>query len=437
MLWRTAALACAILAATTSSPPPPPTAASDLIVGSLTTTFFRLQHPDLEHNVRRLLSLPLLDRLYLNVPRAYTLRARLPQGPVDLAAYSQYTLPDLDAAVTVSVQGDQGVAVPVILPAGRHASGDAAGAPLHVRLPDAVAPPPGQVVALPSWVAALRRELDAAGLGGRLRVLRPRDLGPATKLLPTMGEADLPRGAMIITFDDDRAYDGDVVRAVVAAGRQRPGHAITVGGGHVGSLSGGGGGEEGEGAGDEEARRLVSGIRAGDERGVEYERAGLMDLVMGATMVLYRKRFFEDGGGVSNAGKLGGGGGGDGDGGGSENENENGNRNETGYRSRNEDMDGDSQHGRGSVWDYEGHPAFAEHCLFVDDVWFSGHLAKNGVGVWTIGATGRDAEYTAVDGVAPLHRTGSRDAHNVGCARAMRDVFGVWGGSRDGGGRPS
>ena len=106
-------------------------------------------------------------------------------------------------------------------------------------------------------------------------------------------------------------------------------------------------------------------------------------------------------------------------------------------RNRNEDKDEDSQHGRGSVWDYEGHPAFAEHCLFVDDVWFSGHLAKNGVGVWTIGATGRDAEYTAVDGVAPLHRTGSRDAHNVGCARAMRDVFGVWGGSRDGGGRPS
>jgi hypothetical protein len=313
-------------------------------------------------------------------------------------------LPDLDAAVTVSVQGDQGVVVPVVVPAGRHASGDAAGAPLHVRLPDAVAPPPGQVVALPSWVASLRRELDAAGLGGRLRVLRPpRDLGPATKLLPTMGEADLPRGAMIITFDDDRTYDDEVVRAVVAAARQRPGHAITVGGGHVGSLSGGGGEEEGEG--DENARRLVSGIRAGDERGVEYERAGLMDLVMGATMVLYRKRFFEDGGGVSNAGGWGGGGGdGDGDG-------------------------GDSQHTRGSVWDYEGHPAFAEHCLFVDDVWFSGHLAKNGVGVWTIGAAGRDAEYTAVDGVAPLHRMGSRDAHNVGCARAMRDVFGVWGGS--------
>merc|ERR1712113_544308 len=61
-----------------------------------------------------------------------------------------------------------------------------------------------------------------------------------------------------------------------------------------------------------------------EQRGVEFEREGFTDLILGCAGTLYRKKFFKD------------------------------------------DL----------IFDFTGHPTFHEACYFVDDMWISSHLER-------------------------------------------------------------
>lgn len=69
---------------------------------------------------------------------------------------------------------------------------------------------------IPPWLANFKG----------ITILRGEDYGPATKLLGTLKNVDLPPNAIIITVDDDVIYPPNLVLHLAYAAKQNPGNAI-------------------------------------------------------------------------------------------------------------------------------------------------------------------------------------------------------------------
>ena len=80
-------------------------------------------------------------------------------------------------------------------------------------------------VSVPDLLLAYNKDTN-----GRVRVNRCDDYGPATKLLPLLLLADdeLPTGAAIIAFDDDRIYTQGAVDALLAEASRHPSDVIAI-----------------------------------------------------------------------------------------------------------------------------------------------------------------------------------------------------------------
>jgi len=225
-------------------------------------------------------------------------------------------------------------------------------------------------VAVPKPLLEMERNYS-----GRFRILRCKDYGPATKLLPLLllPNSTVPHEAMILTFDDDRMYTEGAVTALVRAGRERPDSVITIAAWGIHMFSAGGS------RGKKFGPVFGSAIPPGTE-GKQYHRKGPVDLLLGFYGVLYRKRFLA---------------------------------------------------GEADVFDYTAHRSFQEHCAWVDDVWFSGHLERLGVPRYCVGdAPDIRADITDLSNMQALsldRGVSVRQNHdNVLCAEAMAIVYGIW-----------
>lgn len=228
-------------------------------------------------------------------------------------------------------------------------------------------------VTIPSEVMELMTKSQ-----GKLRIVRCRDYGPSTKLLPLilLSSDELPSDTMIITFDDDRKYGPQVVKALVAEAQRRPKEVITIAAWPITILSSHG--KRGKPGGPNFRSKLPTA-----SEGVQYVRAGRVDLILGFYGVLYRKSFF------SNPFQT-------------------------------------------ELFDYEKTPEFMNHCAWVDDIWFSGHLERLNIGKYVIGnvdATRSDiTDLSNVNALSLEKGESVKQNHdNVLCAEAMRKVFGIWG----------
>ena len=215
---------------------------------------------------------------------------------------------------------------------------------------------------------------------GRLRVLRSPDYGPATKLLATLllPHDELPPNSVIITFDDDRIYTQNCVDALVSQAAIRPDTVITVAAWPVSILSSTG--KRGKPGGPNFHSRVPGG-----REGVQYTKAGPVDLILGFFGVAYRKRFFHT-------------------------------------------ADG---HIDPLLFAYDRRAEFQKHCTYVDDIWFSGHLERLGVPRYVIGRVADSkAPVTALTNVDALSldqgESVKQNHDNVLCAEAMRQEWGVW-----------
>jgi hypothetical protein len=216
---------------------------------------------------------------------------------------------------------------------------------------------------------------------GKLRILRSVDYGPATKLLPTLllPDSELPPNSMIITFDDDRIYTANAVKALVEHGVRRPDTVITIAAWPISILSANG--KRGKRGGPNFQSRIPRG-----QEGVQYAKTGLVDLILGFYGVLYRKRFFTK---------------------------------------PTLDLE---------LFNYAAKEEFSKYCAWVDDIWFSGHLERLKIPKYTIGNV-RDtrAGITSLSNVNALSldqgESVKQNHDNVLCAEAMRNMYGIWGGS--------
>ena len=231
---------------------------------------------------------------------------------------------------------------------------------------------------------------------GRLRVLRTPDYGPATKLLPTLllPDDELPPNSVVITFDDDRVYTKNCVDALVSQAALRPDTVITVAAWPVSILSSTG--KRGKSGGPNFYSRLPDG-----REGVQYVKAGPIDLILGFYGVAYRKRFF--------------------------------------YPAPEKGVTAGPGPGAGAgpgaidplLFAYDKRPEFQKHCTYVDDIWFSGHLERLGVPRHVIGRVADSkAPVTALTNVDALSldqgESVKQNHDNVLCAEAMRKEWGVW-----------
>lgn len=278
-----------------------------LLVGTMSTTPKRLNEINgpLGETIRRILSFPMINRLYLNIPWFYELRKK------------------------------------------------------------------SDLIELPGNLTNLMNEFK-----GRLRVLRSRDYGPSTKLLPTLmlSDIDLPLNSMIITFDDDRLYNIDTVNSLVSNSILHPEAVITNAAWPIDILSARGR------RGIRNGPTFHSRIRKGTE-GIQYQRAGYVDLLLGFYGVLYVKKFFSP-------------------------------------------LPFD-------LFNYNIDKAFVNHCAWVDDIWFSGHLEKMSIPRWTIGKVpNTGADITSLSNVNALSldmgESVKQNQDNVRCAEAMRNLYGIW-----------
>lgn len=245
------------------------------------------------------------------------------------------------------------------------------------------------------WSYGLRKKTDNVTLptglldlmersNGRLRIIRSVDYGPAAKLLPTLllSDEELPQNSIIITFDDDRLYTRNCIDALVGQAVLRPDTVITVAAWSITILSSGG--KRGKIGGP----TFYSKIPLSRE-GIQYSKAGPVDLILGFYGVAYRKRFF-----YSNT------------------------------------HDGRSVVDR-ALFDYSKRPEFAKHCTYVDDIWFSGHLERLRVPRYTIGRVDDSkapvTKLTNVDALSLDQGESIKQNHdNVLCVESMRKEWGVW-----------
>jgi len=212
---------------------------------------------------------------------------------------------------------------------------------------------------------------------GRLRVQRTLDYGPSTKLLPLLllRDDELPPDTIIITFDDDRIYTQDAVDVLYREAMEKPSMVIAIAAWGVGILSSNG--RRGRPGGPNFHSHIPH-----SRHGVQYVKAGLVDIICGFFGVAYRKRFF-------------------------------------------------TQPFSSDIFNYTAHPSFLQHCAWVDDIWFSGHLERLNIPRHVVGKVpNTKAEPSGLSNTKALSldkgESVKQNFDNVECADAMRKVYGVW-----------
>lgn len=100
----------------------------------------------------------------------------------------------------------------------------------------------------------------------KIKILRSKDWGSITKLIPILGEEHLPE-TIIITFDDDMLYDKNLVESLVKGSMKYPNSIIGTGGWIVGSFP-----------------FMYHSV---------HDRERKVDWVEGRTSILYKRKFFE------------------------------------------------------------------------------------------------------------------------------------------------
>ena len=215
---------------------------------------------------------------------------------------------------------------------------------------------------------------------GRLTILRCRDYGPSTKLLPLLllPEAELSVNASIITFDDDRLYEESAVLALLEESRVNPDASVAIAAWPIDILSSRG--RRGKVDGPDFKSKISSNVQ-----GIQYVKRGPIDLVLGFFGVLYKKRFFSNG------------------------------------------TTPDAH-----LFNYSVRPEFLTHCAWVDDIWFSGHLERLKILKMVVGEkAGTSADPTKLSNVDALSlekgESVKQNHDNVLCAEAMRKEYGIWG----------
>jgi len=218
----------------------------------------------------------------------------------------------------------------------------------------------------------------------RLQILRPLiDYGPATKLLPTLllPASQLNPDSMIITFDDDRLYTPEAIAALVKHASLHKDAVITIAAWSVTIFS-----ASGKRGKPNSNINFKSVIPPGTE-GLQYKKAGPVDLILGFYGVLYRQRFFFASPSSTQISK--------------------------------------------ELFDFNATAEFATSCAWVDDVWFSGHLERLKVPRFTIGNVPETrADITSLSNIAGLSldqgESVKQNNDNVVCAEAMRKAYGIW-----------
>ena len=236
------------------------------------------------------------------------------------------------------------------------------------------------------WAYGVRRKEDNFSIpnelitlsessSGKLRILRCDDYGPSTKLLPILRlpPSEIPPSTMIITFDDDRLYTIDAIRALVEFGRKFPTYAITIAAWPISILSAHG--KRGKPGGP-----IFSSSITSHRAGIQYVREGPVDLVLGFYGVLYRASFFQN---------------------------------------------------YSDIFNYTRNPVFVTSCAWVDDIWFSGHLERLRITKYTIGNVEKTrsgiTDLSNVEALSLDHGESVKQNHdNVLCAQALRHEYGVW-----------
>lgn len=110
-----------------------------------------------------------------------------------------------------------------------------------------------------------------------ITILRSEDYGPATKLLGTLANADLPSDTIIITVDDDVYYPDNLILQLAYKAKQNPNRAIGIMGANPDYDSNGNIPYDSE-------LGLIK-IKSAD---------ALVSILQGYAGVAYRKRFFND-----------------------------------------------------------------------------------------------------------------------------------------------
>ncbi len=103
----------------------------------------------------------------------------------------------------------------------------------------------------------------------KITIIRTEDYGPATKLLGTLANTDLPAKAIIITLDDDVYYPPNLVLQLAFKAKQQPERAIGI----------------------------IGAIRApGSELGITkiYKNDAFVSILQGYAGVAYRRDFFDE-----------------------------------------------------------------------------------------------------------------------------------------------
>eukprot|EP01035_Chromulina_nebulosa_P018193 gene18193-23854_t len=211
---------------------------------------------------------------------------------------------------------------------------------------------------------------------GRLRILRCKDYGPSTKLLPTLllSNEDLPLDSMLITFDDDRIYTINAVNALISNAKIHPNTVITIAAWPINILSSDG--KRGIAGGPNFRSKLDL-----NKVGIQYRKTGYVDLILGFFGVLYRKNMF--------------------------------------YPYPKE------------IFDYNSSNDFKTYCSWVDDIWISGYLEYKQIPRWVVGKVpDSNADITKLSNVNALSldegESVKQNRDNVYCAEAMRKKYGVW-----------
>jgi hypothetical protein len=103
----------------------------------------------------------------------------------------------------------------------------------------------------------------------KIKILRSDDYGPATKLLGTLANTDLPANAIIITLDDDVYYPANLVLHLAFKAKQHPERAIGIIGANP----------------DPDAELGITKIHQND---------ALVSILQGYAGVAYRRHFFDN-----------------------------------------------------------------------------------------------------------------------------------------------
>lgn len=123
---------------------------------------------------------------------------------------------------------------------------------------------------IPAWLVQL------ADKSSKLCLVSTEDYGPSTKLLSALNSPHISNYARIITLDDDRVYDENMIKKLVDASEVHPDSVIALSGWPVTQV----------------LKNGVSRVPEG-QRGQEYVKEGYQDIVLGCAGVLYRKNFFD------------------------------------------------------------------------------------------------------------------------------------------------